>query len=184
MLAGYELDTETQRTAGANGHSAYRAFLPDPTNGPTRFSHPLVGETTKKVKLADVSRTAEDRPVANTEETVVLEKQVAYLRQEMRKLQDQLDQYEARDRAAVSQAAANDVAVFVLSKIVETGHINLSVLAENLLPPYGWVAFARLLQARLIQCYGDHVVPTDAGAEIAEWFEARRRKTTTIESHG
>ena len=70
-----------------------------------------------------------------------------------------------RDRA-VAHVAGDDVALFILAKIVQAGVLDVSTLAENLTAPHGWLAFAQLTRALLVDCIGDEVVPTDAGERL------------------
>ena len=124
--------------------------------------------------------TQEDRdsePVEALEEQVTsLQAELQQKRAQLEKLQAQLRSKEASEHLLVGQAAGNDVAVFILSEVVEAKRMTLKTLTANLTAPYGWVAFAQLWRAGLIDCYGDVVTPTQSGVKLIRLFNTYREQ--------
>ncbi len=92
-----------------------------------------------------------------------LQTQVRSLSREIEYLQEVREHY-------VAEAMGNVAAMFILQKVVEAEDLDLDVFTRNLTAPRGWVSFALLWRANLIDCYGDLVMPTDAGVETAKLF--------------
>lgn len=81
---------------------------------------------------------------------------------------------DARGADLEASAAGDAVAMFILYKLVESEALEMDVLVENLEVPRGWLAFGRAWRAGLLECYGDMVVPTDAGVELARRLRLNR----------
>ncbi len=173
MLAGYELHREVTETQGGNGYSPYKIPEQDRTPEVTTLRGNVVGVTAEKVWSFGVTPVPQEAPELSAEELGLLRRQVDFLRSEMHSLQTALAVHEIQQQQVLSQAASNPVAVFILSKIVDAGRLDLDSLTENLTPPDGWIALAQLWRANLIDCLGKSVVPSDAGASLIKWFEAQ-----------
>ncbi len=92
-----------------------------------------------------------------------LQTQVRSLSREIEHLQEVREDY-------VAEATGNAAAMFILQKVVEAEDLDLDVFTRNLTAPHGWLSFALLWRANLIDCYGDLVMPTDVGIETAKLF--------------
>ena len=71
---------------------------------------------------------------------------------------------------------SNDVACFILTKVLESGWVSVEELNANLAPPEGWLAVCRLFQARFVDCIGDGIAPTEAGRKFGAWLEEEMRR--------
>ena len=92
-----------------------------------------------------------------------LAQQLSYLRTERHGLAEELEGYRRRADRFVAYAAADEAAVFILSKIVEARRLHIQEISSRLSVPDGWLAFARLCRADLIDCVGGEVLATEAG---------------------
>jgi hypothetical protein len=127
----------------------------------------VLGEQPRLFQLLSPPQTSAATPHAATYE---LNKSVLSLETQVESLTREIDRLNETHQNHVGEAAGNPVAMFILQKVVEAGDLGLDVLVENLTAPHGWVSFAQLWRAELIDCYGDFVVPTDAGVDIAKWY--------------
>lgn len=91
----------------------------------------------------------------------------------IRALTREVEHLSALRENRVAEAAGDAVAMFILTKIVEAEDLDMEVLAENLVAPNGWLSFAQLWRADLIDCYGSFVVPTDTGIQLARRFATK-----------
>jgi hypothetical protein len=64
---------------------------------------------------------------------------------------------------AAAEAWADDVALFILHKVIDAESLTLADIAPNLTVPDGWVSFARLWRAGFVDVVGDLVQPTERG---------------------
>ncbi len=96
---------------------------------------------------------------------------VTWLRSEMKILREQLRQNQETEESMLGQVLSDKISPYILSKIVEAKTMELRYLNENLTAPYGWIAFGKLLQARMIDVYGEVIVPTEAGIDFLDWFK-------------
>lgn len=92
--------------------------------------------------------------------------QLKYLRSELEQLRNQLRLRDAENEWLIAQAASNDDALFILHKLIEADGVELNILTANLEAPLGWIAFAQLWRAGLINYQGDRAIPTDTGKEL------------------
>lgn len=118
-----------------------------------------------------------ERVEALEERVVSLQAELQQKREQVEKLQAQLRSREASEHLRVGQAAGNDVAVFILSEVVAAKRMTLQALTANLTAPHGWIAFAQLWRAGLVDCYGDLVTPTQAGIRLIRLFDAYREQS-------
>ncbi|MHB8576344.1 MAG: hypothetical protein ACYDCQ_13545 [Dehalococcoidia bacterium] len=109
-------------------------------------------------------------------EAHVLTRRVEYLQARRADLESQIEALHNEHEVLVADAAGSEVAMFILHKLVEAGRLDLATLAENLKPPFGWLAFARLWGASLIDCLGREAFPTDAGIELIHDLNAAARE--------
>jgi len=93
------------------------------------------------------------------------------LHMQINALYREIQQWNMMREECVAEAAGNKVSMFILHKVVKAEQLGIDIFTENLTAPDGWLAFAQLWRAGLIDCYGDLVMPTDAGVNIAKMFE-------------
>lgn len=165
-----------------------------PTHIPVQFTPPSVGSTRTDqidIQLPEIHRFPSD--VANKPEppaTIIppsgrrflgsLHDTVATLLANNATLQTQrstlaaeLKAYKLRATRLASEAASNQAALFLLSKIV-TSELPITALSKHLSAPHGWLAFAQLLRADLIDCYGGDVLPTQRGIDLLKRLRSSR----------
>lgn len=102
---------------------------------------------------------------------------------ETRDLHTRLARFEDRQESLLASAAGDEVAMFILSKIITEESLDTDSLARCLRAPAGWISFARLWRADLIAQYGGTVVPTAAGLDLMEWFSAHMLTPEQIPAH-
>lgn len=128
------------------------APLPARPSGPT----PIDGAPgTEKLDMLELA------PTPPSVELSVLRREVDHLRFER-----QLAHREAQRIAA--EAIADPATAFLLVKIAERGEVTGADLAANLAAPTGWVAFASLWRAGLVDYLADRACVTEAGGKLAD----------------
>lgn len=105
-----------------------------------------------------------------SEELASLRQQIAKQQAKIETLRSEVKSQDSRHHMLLAQAASNDVAVFILHKIVEDGELSFERLSENLIAPDGWLSLALLWRAHLIHRLEDGFVPTQAGSEFVALF--------------
>lgn len=95
-----------------------------------------------------------------------LERQLTYLQARSDGLEAGIRELQQDRDRALAHVAGDEVALFILAKVVQAGVLGVSTLTENLTAPHGWLAFAQLTRAMLVDCIGDEVVPTEAGRRL------------------
>jgi hypothetical protein len=111
-------------------------------------------------------------PFAPGDGTKGTQEQFREMRDERDALLTRLEEHRDEHIQAAGQAAANDIAMFILDRVVEADGLDLDTINDNLLAPYGWLAFALLWRARLIDCIGQQVVPTEDGYLLMAKFNS------------
>ena len=101
---------------------------------------------------------------------------------EMQSLRQQLREKQNHEDSMIGQVLSDEIAPYILSKIVEAHTMELRRLNENLTAPYGWLALGKLLQARMIDAYGEVLVPTEVGRDFLTWFEREQEVSDYTDS--
>ena len=94
------------------------------------------------------------------------EREFESLKRQVSDLRTQIADEQGRESAFVGRVAGDEIALFILAKIVQSGEVTTETLDANLESPDGWIAFARLTQARLVEIYGRFVAPTERGRAV------------------
>lgn len=100
-----------------------------------------------------------------------LEEENRWLRQQLRSVGAVMQSVIIPNKKLLGRVVGNEDALFLLSEIVGRGIVTLRVLDDNLVAPDGWVAFADLLRAGLIDQFGGVVSATDDGIDLIEELE-------------
>lgn len=159
-------------TIGANGRSNY--VVPQSRNAtlsvPTVPS--VLGGTHSdefRVLTGVLTRVSPDEAA---EDTSLATAEAMHLASELESARAELEVLQSRQQSAIDAASSNSAAMFILSKVVEAGTLDLDTLDANLTAPDGWVAFALLWRASLVECFGQVILPTDLGIELLNWLES------------
>ena len=157
-------------TGGANSRSGYSSLSPSgtpqvPTAKPNQADAGAV--ELKPLGLLGFEQLLRGIQLDPDMSTAVSD-QVTYLRHELEAVQGELAADKAEREWFVSDALSQPAASFILTKILEADEegVTLGTLAANLLAP-GWLAFAMLWRANLIERHGTVIIPTTKGKELA-----------------
>lgn len=175
--------TEYETYSASSLHESFRdgpGYQLLPRESSTGVSEPPIGPGDRPPSAAlqpAFTRLASDRVTRSVPEVVGEAphdepggRQLAYVRSELDRLSGELRSLQDQRDRLTAQAAANEFAVFVLSKIVAGRRLRLEEMAAKLPVPSGWLAFAELWRAGLLDCVGGEVFPTDAGVELMSVF--------------
>ena len=123
-------------------------------------------------ELLSPSETAVDDKVTGraAPEVTLLRKQLESERTRSASLLAELEKYREFHEGLIVSAVGDATAMLILRKIGEDEGLDLGVLECNRAVPTASLAFGLLWRANLVACYGNSVVPTDLGAEVADWY--------------
>jgi hypothetical protein len=160
----YQLKATEGLTEGLNGEARYQ--VPFIAGSPTieappvslPSSSPGMFQTFGAAGTADAGSSDKNGQKASN-----VPDRVNELESEYRELQHQLEIRDSAEKWYISQALADNLAVFLLSKAVELDGIDIALLADRLEAPTGWLAIGMLWRAHLIERFDTRMVPTDLG---------------------
>lgn len=167
MIAKYR-PVEQESTSVALSPSKYTSLISEGIVPETGIVKSVARATS--TPLGDETFTAAQDLSARESVTMGSSIRMRKLYEEARSLREEKLEKIATEHQMVGQVLSDQLAPFLLEQIIEKHAVELRVLNDNLTAPYGWLAIGKLLQARLIDCLGEMIIPTTAGVQFLEWY--------------
>lgn len=173
MIAKYQPIQDVTNSDEVKRVGKYSTPVEETTRANTQISGDHTAYKTRPRTEEATGTGAEDIPDTMTRARVI-GTHATRLWAEIQSLRDEQRATTEQEELMLGQVLGDEIALFILTKIAETHTVELGQLAENLSVPHGWIALGKLLQARLIDVYGEVVVVTDAGANFLEWLASEQ----------